>query len=185
MFTAELCGFLPLVPLVICIGTQPGFCFPSSLHTFVSPATGSCKGKSWFFTLHFLWFAATQGRPLQAVVLSPHCSAFSLACGFWLPPFFFLFSLVFCFYGCSEVLKELLTARGKLSKHSTQTTCLPLPSFPVPHSFLLGIAEKPGLSGFGWSACAALRQRAGLDLPALTAAEASWSTISAASSSAS
>lgn len=90
VFTAELCGFLPLVPLVICIGTESGFCFPSSLHTFVSPATGSCKGKSWFFTLHFLWFAATQGRPLQAVVLSPHCFAFSLVCGFWFPPPFFV-----------------------------------------------------------------------------------------------
>lgn len=63
--------------------------------------------------------------------------------------FLYIFFLVFCFYGCSEVLKELLTAHGKLSKHSTQTTCLPLPSFPVPRSFLLGRLEKPGLLGFG------------------------------------
>lgn len=76
--------------------------------------------------------------------------------------FLYIFFLVFCFYGCSEVLKELLTAHGKLSKHSTQTTCLPLPSFPVPRSFLLGRLEKPGLLGFGWSACAAFRHHAGL-----------------------
>lgn len=46
VFTAELCGFLPPVPLVIWVGTEPGFCFPSPSRTFVSPATGFCKGKS-------------------------------------------------------------------------------------------------------------------------------------------
>lgn len=45
-FTGELCGFLLLVPLVIWVGMVPGFCFPSSLCTFVSPATVSCKSKS-------------------------------------------------------------------------------------------------------------------------------------------
>lgn len=193
VFTAELCDFLPLVPLVIYIGTEPGFCFPSSLHTSVSPATGSSKGKSWFFTLHFLWFAAAQGRPSKAGSAQPSLLCLQLGLWFFLSsPFlllggFFvclLFVLGFCccFYGCSEVFKELLTAHGKLSKHSTQPTCLPLLSFPVPPLFLLGVVEKPRFSGFGWAACAAFRQHAGLDLPALTAAEASWNSISAASS---
>lgn len=46
VFTAELCGFLLLVPLVIWVGMVPGFCFPSSSCTFMSPATASCKSKS-------------------------------------------------------------------------------------------------------------------------------------------
>lgn len=46
VFTAELCGFLLLVPLVIWVGMVPGICFPSSSCTFMSPATASCKSKS-------------------------------------------------------------------------------------------------------------------------------------------
>lgn len=51
------------------------------------------------------------GAPFWAVVPNPHCFAFSLACGFWFPSFFFLF-----LFDCPEVLGELLTAHGKLGK---------------------------------------------------------------------
>lgn len=120
----------------------------------------------------FFVICSYSGVPFAGCCAQP--SLLCLQLSLWLfPPFWGFCFVLFWFYGCSEVLKELLTAHGKLSKHSTQATRLPLPSFPVPHSFLLGIVEKPGLLGFGWSACAAFRQHAGLDLPALTAAQAS------------
>lgn len=101
------------------------------------------------------------------------CAQPSLLClqfGLW-----FWVSLFFFHFGCPEVHKELLTTHGKLrnsEKHSMQSSCLPSASFPVPCSFLLGVAENTGSLGFGSSAAAAaFRQCVGLDLPDPIAAE--------------
>lgn len=87
VFTAELCGFFPLVPLVICAGTEPG-------SASLPPCTPSCPqpldpAEASLDSSHFI-FCDVQ---LLRGTLSPHCFACSLASGFWFPPFFFFLFL--------------------------------------------------------------------------------------------
>lgn len=163
VFTAALCGFLPPVPLVIWVGTEPGFCFPSLSCTFVSPATGSYKGKSSFFTHCFFLICSSSGVPFAGCCAQP---SLCLELGLWfLVSFFFVF--FFLVFWLPWSAQEAADSLWKTLQHSMQNTC-----FPVPCSFLLGVAEKTGPLGFH----SFETQRAGLQLPTvfLASSPALW-----------
>lgn len=114
---------------------MPGSAFLPPVSPCV-PTAGSCKGKSRFFT-RSRRYAATQ-RSCAGCCAQPSllCLQFAL----W----FLVFLFLFFFSGCPEMLKELLTTPGKLIKTFQTERLLAAASFPMPCSFLLDVAEKPG-----------------------------------------
>lgn len=113
---------------------MPGFCFSSPCEPLCPHRWILQRQVSVLHTLSLICSYSEELCRLLCSALTPLPSVCPLVFGF----------LISFFSGYPEMLKELLTTWGKLSETFQTERLLAAAFFPMPCSFLLEMAEKPG-----------------------------------------